>query len=110
MDRPSLDRVKSERTLKVKGVTHDLTDPQRLRFVLQFTRNMTPIEREFVPQAIMLKMRLPTEEHGPDTVPAITRLDARSKPSTGTTNPNDVVENLTPPQATLLGATPESQG
>lgn len=60
--------MKTENTLKIKGVTQDVTDPQRLRFVLQFTRDMTPIEREFVPQAITLKMGLPTEELGPDKV------------------------------------------
>lgn len=57
-----------EGTLKVKGVTQDLTDPQRLRFILQFTRELTPIEREVVPQVITLRFPLPAEEHGPDTV------------------------------------------
>jgi hypothetical protein len=32
VDRHTLDRVKT--TLKVKGVTEDLTDPKRLRFLL----------------------------------------------------------------------------
>ena len=57
-----------EATLKIKGVTQDLTDPRRLRFVLQFTRDLTPLEREIVPQAIMRHFNLPTVEHGPDTV------------------------------------------
>jgi len=57
-----------EATLKIKGVTQDLTDPRKLRFVLQFTRDLTPLEREIVPQAIMRHFNLPTEEHGPDTV------------------------------------------
>jgi hypothetical protein len=70
VDRPTLDRVKTESraTLKIKGVTQDLTDPQRLRFVLQFTRDLTPTERDCVVQAITLKFRLPTSEHGSDTV------------------------------------------
>ncbi len=54
-------------TLKIKGVTQDLTDPKRLRFVLQFTRDMTPAEREIVPQVITARF-LPTKPNGPDTV------------------------------------------
>jgi hypothetical protein len=62
---PTLDRVE---TLKIKEVTQDLTDPRRLRFVLQFTRDLTLIERDFVPQAIGRHLGLPAREHGPDTV------------------------------------------
>jgi hypothetical protein len=57
-----------EPTLRIKDVTQDLTDPRRLRFVLQFSRDLTPIEREVVPQVLTLQFGLPTEEHGPDTV------------------------------------------
>jgi hypothetical protein len=57
-----------EATLKIKGVTQDLTDPRGLRFVLQFTRDLTPVEREVVPQVLTLRFGLPTEENGPDTV------------------------------------------
>lgn len=57
-----------EAPLKIKGVTQDLTDPERLRFILQFTRELTPIERDVVPQVITIRFGLPTEEHGPDTV------------------------------------------
>lgn len=57
-----------EVTLKIKGVTQDLTDPRRLRFVLQFTRDLTPVEREVVPQVLTLQFGLPTEDNGPDTV------------------------------------------
>jgi hypothetical protein len=56
-----------EATLKIKGVTQDMTDPRRLRFVLQFTRDLTPLEREVVPQ-VLTRRFLPTEANGPDTV------------------------------------------
>jgi hypothetical protein len=67
-DRPTLDRVTSHGTLKIKEVTQDLTDPRRLRFVVHFNRDLTPIEREIVPQALTLKFGLPTEDYGTDAV------------------------------------------
>lgn len=57
-----------EATLKIKGVTQDLTDPKGLRFVLQFTRNLTPLERAVLPQIVTLRFGLPIVENGPDTV------------------------------------------
>lgn len=57
-----------EATLKIKGVTQDLTDPRRLRFLLQFTRDLTRLEREVVPQVLTLRFGLPTEDHSSDTV------------------------------------------
>lgn len=57
----------TEATLKIKEVTRDPRDPTGLSFVLHFTRNLTQLEREYVPA--MLTMRfLPTEQDGPDTV------------------------------------------
>ena len=44
-----------EATLKIKEVTQDLTDPRRLRFVMQFTRDLTPIERQLMPQVLALR-------------------------------------------------------
>jgi hypothetical protein len=57
----------AEATLKIKGVTQDPADPRGLSFVLQFTRDLTPPEREIVPQLLTMRF-LPTEENDPDTV------------------------------------------
>lgn len=54
-------------TLKIIGVTQDLRDPTGLSFVLQFSRNLTQLEREYVPALLTMRF-LPTEQDGPDTV------------------------------------------
>jgi hypothetical protein len=58
----------AEGTLKVKQVTQESRDPSGLSFVLQFTRDLTPHECLTVPHFITLRMSLPTEVDGPDTV------------------------------------------
>jgi hypothetical protein len=58
-----------EATLKIKGVTQDPSDPSGDSFILQFSRDLTPLEREVVPQSLALKFAgLPSEVNGPDTV------------------------------------------
>jgi hypothetical protein len=57
----------AETTLKIIGVTQDPRDSTGLSFVLQFTRDLTPHERETVPALLTLRF-LPTEPNGPDTV------------------------------------------
>ncbi|BBY36517.1 hypothetical protein MMAN_06510 [Mycobacterium mantenii] len=53
-------------TLKIQKVTQDPRDRSGLSFVMQFTRPLTPHERQTVP--MFLSQLLPTEENGPDTV------------------------------------------
>jgi hypothetical protein len=57
-----------EATLKIKEVTQDLTDPRRLRFVMQFTRDLTQLERDILPRVIARRFNLPAQAHGTDTV------------------------------------------